>query len=323
MRVHVLHHAACFDGIASSAIFTAFYRARIDAHAEFTYIAKQHRPGDPFEPADFDADDVAVLDFRYTRHAKLGWFFDHHASAFQLLGERAHFDADRSGRRFYDPRAPSCTGFIAKIASEQFGFDAAPHTELLRWAELIDSAAFPDPQMPVALGHPALQLMTFAEHNRDPGQGARFIRDLIEMPIEQLAQADYVGAVLEPVLVRHAGDIALLGQRCDVAHGVIAFDLLDQPPRAYNKFIPYYHHPAIRYVVGLSIGPDGRIKLTAGYNPWLPRGEREHDISALCEQIGGGGHPFVGGASFARDAESEALAAQRWIVGVLRGAAPS
>ena len=129
--------------------------------------------------------------------------------------------------------------------------------------------------------------------------------------------------MLAPVLVRHEGDIALLRQRCDARRGVVVYNLLDQPPRAYNKFIPYYHHPAIRYVVGLSVGPDGRIRLTAGYNPWLPRGEREHDLSALCERIGGGGHPYVGGASFARDAEHEALAAQRWIAEVLRGAVPS
>jgi hypothetical protein len=322
MRVHVLHHAACFDGIASSAIFTAFYRARIDADAELVYIAKQHRPGDPFDAADFVADDVAVVDFRYTRHPALGWFFDHHASAFQLPGERAHFDADRSGRRFYDPQAPSCTGFIARVVTERFAFEAGPHAELLHWAELIDRAAFPDPHMPVALDHPALRLMTFAEHNRDPQLSARFIGDLIEVPIEQLADAEYVRDALAPVLQRHSGDIALLGQRCGIEHGVIAFDLLDQPARAYNKFIPYYHHPEIRYVVGLSIGPDGRIKLTAGYNPWLPRGEREHDISVLCEQVGGGGHPYVGGASFAREAEHEALAAQRWILGVLRGATP-
>lgn len=321
MRVHVLHHAACFDGAASSAIFTAFYRARIAADATFAYIAKQHRPGDPFDDEDFAADDVAVLDFRYTRHPRLGWFFDHHVSAFQLPGERAHFDQDRSGRRFHDAAAPSCTGLIAAIASERFGFDARPYAELLYWAELIDRAAFPDPEMPVELAHPALRLMTFAEHNRDPQLGARFIADLIEVPIEELAHAHYVRDVLAPVLVRHEGDIDLLGERCDAADGVIAFELLDQPPRAYNKFIPYYLHPSIRYVVGLSIGPDGRIKLTAGYNPWLPRGEREHDISVLCERVGGGGHPYVGGASFARDAEHEAKAAQRWILGVLRGAA--
>src|SRR5262249_33224761 len=158
-----------------------------------------------------------------------------------LPGERAHFDADRSGRRFYDPVAPSCTGFIAATAAKHFDFDPRPHAELLRWAELIDSAAFPDPQMPVALAHPALRLMTFAEHNRDMSLAARFIGDLVARPIAEIAGDEYVSDTLAPVLVRHQGDIDLLAQRCDAQLGVVVFNLLDQPPRAYNKFIPYYH----------------------------------------------------------------------------------
>jgi hypothetical protein len=319
MRVHVLHHANCFDGAASAAIFAAFYRGHVDASAEMLFLPKQHRPGDPFEPKDFDADDVAILDFRYTAHPRLGWFFDHHASAFQMPGERAHFEADTGGRKFYDPRAPSCAGFVAGCAAKHFGFDVAPHRELLHWAELIDSAAFPDPAMPVTLADPALRLMTFAEQNRDRVLMARFIEDLVAMSFAELAVADYLDATLGPVLERHQSDITLLGQRCAAREGVVEFNLLDQPPRAYNKFIPYYHHPTIRYVVGLSVGPDGSIKLTAGYNPWLPRDAREHDISALCERFGGGGHPYVGGASFGPDGVTQALDAQRQIAQVLRG----
>jgi hypothetical protein len=319
MRVHVLHHAACFDGAASSAIFAAFYRAAIDRDAELVYVAKHHVRGDPFAEPDFAADDVAVLDFRYTRHPRLGWYFDHHASSFQLAGEREHYDHAPHDRLFHDPDAPSCTGLVARIAASRYGFDAAPHAELLHWAELVDSAAFPDPHVPVALEEPALRLMTFVEQNRDDALHSRFIEDLGHVPLARLARCDYVGDLLAPVLHRHTHDVALVGERCRSAAGVIEFNLLDQPPRAYNKFIPYHHHPGIRYVVGLSIGPDGRIKLTAGYNPWLPKSEREHDIAALCERFQGGGHPFVGGVSFAPEAEADALAAQQWIASVLRG----
>ena len=321
MRVHVLHHGNCFDGAASAAIFAAFYRSCVDATAELVFVPKQHSPGNPFAPEDFDADDVAILDFRYTTEPRLGWFFDHHASAFQLPGERAHFEAPTSTRKFYDPRAPSCAGFVANAVATAFGFDRTPHAELLRWAELIDSAAFPDPIMPVALADPALRLMTFAEQNRDRSLVTRFINDLISTPFADLAACDYVSATLDPVLERHQRDIRLLAQRCDARQGVVEYNLLDQPPRAYNKFIPYYHHPTIRYVVGLSIGPDGSIKLTAGYNPWLPREAREHDISQLCELFGGGGHPFVGGASFGPMGFGAALEAQRHIADILRGAA--
>lgn len=320
MRVNVLHHAACFDGVSSCAIFTAFYERCVSDAATMTYVPKQHRRGDPYDDPDFDADETAVVDFRYTMRAGLTWFFDHHRSAFQLPGEREHFDADDSGKKFYDASAPSCTGFIADIAQRQFGFDRSPHTELLHWAQLVDSASFPDPQTPVLLEQPALRLMTFAEQAlRSQDTIAQFVRDLIDTPLAKIAEADYVRSAVEPALERHRGDIDLIKGRLSLEDGVMQYALLDQPPRAYNKFIPYYHHPKARYLVGVSVGPEGKIKLSAGYNPWLPTEQREHDLSALCEKFGGGGHPYVGGITFDPGQEASALQAQRWIVDVLRG----
>lgn len=319
MRVHVLHHAACFDGAASAALFTAFYRACVDRRAEFRYVPKVHRPGDPFDDEDFDADDVAVVDFRYTMDPRLGWFFDHHQSAFQRPGEREHFLARAGLRRFHDASQVSCTGYIASVGAAAFGFDVSPHRELLYWAEVIDAAGFPDPRMPVELDQPAMKLMTFVEHNRDPADVDRFIRDLLVVPLPALARRDYVQAVVEPALVLHRRDIELMRERCRVQAGVAMYDLSDQPPRAYNKFIGYYLHPDVRYLVGISTGLDGRIKLSAGYNPWLPPELREHDIAALCERFDGGGHPYVGGISFTPEDLAPAFAAMEFITAVLRG----
>ena len=92
MRVHVLHHAACFDGAASAAVFTAFYRVCVRDDAEFVYIPKAHQQGDPFTDADFDADDSAIVDFRYTQRPALTWYFDHHRSAFQLADPENEFE---------------------------------------------------------------------------------------------------------------------------------------------------------------------------------------------------------------------------------------
>jgi nanoRNase/pAp phosphatase (c-di-AMP/oligoRNAs hydrolase) len=319
MRVHVLHHAACFDGAASAAIFAAMYRACIEHAAEIVHLPKSHRRGDPFVSSDFDADDSAVVDFRYTANDRLGWFFDHHKSAFQIEGEYEHFLRDESGRKFHDPTAPSCTGFISDISQRHFGFDARPHGELLHWAEIIDTASFSDASVPVELEQPAMRLMTFVEQNRDPARVGRFIEDLLQVPFAELAKRPYVDDVVQPALERHRRDIELMRARCRIWGDVAAYDLSDQPPRAYNKFIAYYLHPQIRYLVGLSRGPEGRIKLSAGYNPWLPASERDHDIAALCERFDGGGHPYVGGVSFKPDDADQAEEAQRFIVEVLRG----
>ncbi len=319
MRVHVLHHAACFDGAASAAIFTAFYRTCVREDAAFVYVPKAHQPGDPFVDADFDADDSAIVDFRYSTHPRLGWFFDHHVSAFQLEGQRDHFAADSSGRKFHDAAAPSCTGYIANIAKTQFGWDPSPHAELLHWAELIDTASFPTPSMPVQLEEPALQLMTFVEQNRNADDASRFIVDLLDTPLSTLAQAGYVRAVVDPALATHRRDIELMKERLQVRGGVATYDLSDQPPRAYNKFIAYALYPRIRYLVGISRGPDGAQKFSVGYNPWLPAEDREHDIASVCEQLGGGGHPYVGGASFGPDAAEDARRALYTTASALRG----
>ena len=37
-----------------------------------------------------------------------------------------------------------------------------------------------------------------------------------------------------------------------------------------------------------------------GYNPWAPR-PRAHNIAAICERHGGGGHPVVGAISLTVD----------------------
>src|SRR5690606_7813164 len=96
-----------------------------------------------------------------------------------------------------------------------------------------------------------------------------FIHDLLATPMAIHVQADYVQRALQPRLAQHREDIALVGERCVVQGGVLAFSLADQPGRAYNTFIPYYPHPRVRYVVGVTRAQGGRLKLTVGYNPWL------------------------------------------------------
>jgi len=319
MAVHVLHHGWCFDGAASAALFAAFYRQR-DGKAQLRFIPKDHRPGDPYDPADFAGADPAVgLDFRYSQHPAMTWYFDHHASAFQLPGDREHFQADRTGQKFHDAAAPSCAGFLVRVVRDRFAVDLSRHAELITWAERIDAAAFPDPAMPVLLVEPALQLVTFVESNHDMALVGPFIEDLLTRSLADHAAADYIQRIVVPRREQNRADIDLIGRRAVVEDGVLHYDLLDQPARAYNKFIPYYHHPRVRYVVALTRGTDRRIRITAGYNPWLPRDLREHSMAALLEPFGGGGHPYVGGCSFDADAEDHAHTVVRSLVDTLRG----
>src|SRR5262245_3614643 len=90
-RVKVLYHDNCFDGASSASLFSRFYRDRIDGQAEFVFTGKSHGTGNVYEPADFDGDVNAVVDFRYSSDPRLDWWFDHHVSGFPSPTDEAHF----------------------------------------------------------------------------------------------------------------------------------------------------------------------------------------------------------------------------------------
>jgi hypothetical protein len=297
MRLRVLYHGNCFDGCSSAGLFARFYRERIaKSEVEVLYHPLEHKGAGPAIPPNlFDGDDNVCVDFRYSQDPRLTWWFDHHISAFQEPGDEAHFRADHSGRKFYDPTAKSCARFLARTVAEKFGFDTAPLSELIEWAEIIDGALFPNPRMPVELKEPALRLMTWVENNRHPALAVRFIEDLVSKPLAEIAQSSYVAEALEPVLEQHGRNIETVRRLIRVEQGVAFTDLLDEKVGGLNKFIVYYHHPDLRYSVTL-LAVGNKIKVSVGSNPWstVPR---THNIAAICEQYGGGGHPVVGAIS--------------------------
>ena len=298
MRVHVLHHGRCFDGAASAAMFVALLRAHRGASFEAVYLPKHHQRGDPFDASDFaGADASAVVDFRYSQREELTWYFDHHYSAFQLPGDREHFEADRSGRKFHDPTAPSCAGYIAHIGAQNFGLELEAHAELIHCAETLDTADFSGPEEAVLYREPAMQLAAWIQAADDPEAISAFIDELLVTPFAKLASAKWIRERVETRLDAHWRDIELIRRVGQVGGGVFVYDLLDHSPRLLSHFIPYYLAPEVHYSVGMYAHPDGDLRLSVGFNPWSGA-TRSHDLAALCERHGGGGHPYVAGASF-------------------------
>ena len=314
--VKVLFHDSCFDGAASAAVFTRFYRERVDARATFTYRGLAHRTNDPLDERLFDGDENAIVDFRYSTSARLTWWFDHHVSSFPNPGEEEHFRADRSGKKFHDPAAKSCTKFLCRIARERFGFDDRPLADLVEWAELIDGALFPDARTAVRLDAPALKLMLVIEANPGPGFLPRLIGDLQRQGLEELIKADYVAERLGPLYQRHLEVVELVKGRARMDGGVVFFDVADQDVGALNKFISYDLFPEARYAVSVSRHPT-RAKISVGSNPWA-REKRTHDLARLCERYGGGGHPVVGAVSFPAEELEKARRVARELVSALQ-----
>ena len=122
MKVRVFYHDKCFDGASSAALFSRFYRERIRNDVQFVYSGLLHRAGALFDENNFDGDENAIVDFKYSSSPKITWWFDHHESAFLSPADAAHFEQDQSNRKFYDPDFKSCTSFIATIGEQRFRF---------------------------------------------------------------------------------------------------------------------------------------------------------------------------------------------------------
>jgi hypothetical protein len=315
VKLKVLYHDNCFDGAASAAVFARFYVEAVDPTAEVAYLGVQHKTGDPFPPGAFDGDVNACVDFRFSPSPRLHWWFDHHVSAFQPSEDRAVFLADASGKKFYDPAARSCTKFMTGVLRERFGWSSPRFEELVTWADLIDGAQFPDARTAVALEAPALRIMTWLETEKDPALRIRLIRDFEEKTIAEVAAEPYIAGALAPILERHRQAIEIIRGRANESHGVVFFDLLDTGIDVHNKFIAYMLHPECRYTVGLTRSP-ARVKISVGSNPWAKE-KRTHDIAAICQRYGGGGHPVVGAISLLPGQEERARDIAREIVAEL------
>lgn len=309
MKMKIMFHDQCFDGAASASLFARFFREVVDPNAELEFAGKRHARGPVFDNRDFTADDHAVLDFRYVADPRLGWWVDHHASAFSSPADVEHFGTRPRDHFFYDPLARSCAGLIVRSMVKTWGWDAGNYEELLRWAEIIDGAQFASPDQATSLAEPALRLAAFVEHNTSPALTARLVEQLSLRPLAELAREPWIEPVVEAVAAQQRASEALIAPRIRVEHGVALLDLGDEGC-GYNKFSPYKLAPDAAYVVAVS-SAHGTAKVSVGINPWH-RPSVPHHIATLCERYGGGGHAVVGAVTLP-DASPAVLAEARSI----------
>ncbi|HEY2971072.1 MAG TPA: hypothetical protein VGJ48_01040, partial [Pyrinomonadaceae bacterium] len=247
MKLRLLYHGHCFDGVASAATFTRFYKERIHPEAEVDYGGLLHRPGNLFDLSQFDGDENAIVDFKYAASEKLTWWFDHHESAFLTPEDEAHFRADKSGQKFLDATRKSCTEFIADVARNEFGFNDTPLELLVHWAHIIDGALYESAAQCVELQEPALQLMQVIEADPDDKFIERVIRELTVNSLDEVATGDEVQRRFQPILKQHLETLEVIRRQAIFANGVVQFDLVAEGYEGFNKFIPYYFYPETTY----------------------------------------------------------------------------
>ena len=298
-RAVVATHGHCFDGLASAVIFTRLLRHLDPEVTSFAYRGMGYGPGQSgVDPKLFEGDENAILDYRFSLSDKLTWYFDHHVSAFPGDDDRAVFAARAAQtppRFFHDGGYGSCTKLIADIGRAQFGFEAPELKSLIEWADMIDRAAFPNPQMAVERKEPVLRLMTVIEHGGDDTFIAKMVPRFLFQRLEDIARSAEIERAYAPLAKQQELYVEQVRQKSQARGPVVFVDLSESPLEVAGKFVTYALYPESLYSVVLSRSTS-KCKISVGYNPWCGA-PRRHNIARICERYGGGGHPVVGAIS--------------------------
>ncbi|HSP70703.1 MAG TPA: hypothetical protein VLN48_23410 [Bryobacteraceae bacterium] len=316
MRARILYHDHCFDGAASAAFFSRFLESKFYPDAKFEFTGLAHKASQLFEPGLFDGDVNAIVDFKYSTDPHLTWWFDHHQSAFLTPEDAEHFRRDTSGQKMYDPSFRSCTKYIATVARERFGYDAADLADLVAWADIIDGAQYANAKEAVELGEPAMRLTLVIEGSQGSETVQQIIRKMRQESLAAIAADPAIQAVYQPLYQRHLASLDIIRKEARCDDGVVFFDLIKDGVEGYNKFIPYYLFPQSIYTVSVSTS-SFRTKVSVGSNPWAVK-PVQHNLATICERYGGGGHPGVGAISFEIGAIEQARKAAQEIAAELK-----
>jgi hypothetical protein len=181
------------------------------------------------------------------------------------------------------------------MARQKWGFTAPDLDNLVRWADIIDGAQYPDPKTAVELGAPAMKLTLVIESSKGSDTVQRIIGYMQQMTLQEIVERPDIQDLFKPLYERLLKSLNIIRDRAGESGGVITFDLTGDDLEGYNKFIPYYLYPHSTYTV--SVSPSSfRTKISVGSNPWAPV-EPRHNLASICERYGGGGHARVGAIS--------------------------
>jgi hypothetical protein len=318
MRVVVATHGHCFDGLASAVLFTRLLRAEHPT-AEFSYRACGY--GDlQLAPSDqvLSGEVNAILDYRFYPSERLTWYFDHHRTAFAKPEDRKFFDERVvGGRFFFDDGCTSCTKLIAGVAKERFGMKTDDLSDLIHWADVIDSAAFESADQALDRSNPVMRLAAVIERYGDDSMIKRLAGELSAKPLLEVANSPDVTRRYSKLAEQHDRFVRRVREGAEVMGRVVFVDLTNEPLESVGKFVTYALYPKAVYSVMVGLMKSG-AKISVGYNPWSGVA-RDVDISSICERYGGGGHAVVGAVQFKLSETPRAREVARQIAEELAG----
>ncbi len=319
MKMKVYYHDNCFDGLASAAVFSHFYRHRIRDGVEFEYEGLAHRPGQLFPGRSVRRRGKRDRRFQIFERSTIDLVVRPPSERISECGRRSSTSGPTSQRQEI-PRSDVPLVHDVHCPHGEPAFRASiPERlkELIHWADIIDGAQFPDARAPWSSDEPAMKLMMVIEGVRDPVRTRKLIQAFQEHSLQEIMAIDWVQAAFRPLYERHLKSDRHHPQACAIRQGNRL--LRHQRVRRHGRIQQVHSILSCSrkpYCVGVSRS-SFRSKISVGSNPWSPA-PRTHNLAALCERHGGGGHPVVGAISFDPEDLSRARRIARGIAQELR-----
>lgn len=291
------------DGRASAAVFIDFLRSKKSRVARL--IPVEHDLKDIWLKKDAlnriagtkKLNPAIIVDFPY--HPQATFWYDHHPGAIRLPEWEAKYQPS-AFKRLETTYASACH-LVYDSLIQEFGYVPAPHIkELVRWADVVDSARYKNPFQTFALREPALQVSSFisaeAAEAAKRGERTDALAWLIELMathgIDRASRDKRVQDVI--VRVREDSKKSLSFYRKNlIVNGIVAIiDTSDLETRKL-RYAPYYLSNTAIFALAISHRADDSYIIQVGVSPWK-RERNSFNIGGILKQFGGGGHPFAG-----------------------------
>jgi hypothetical protein len=281
-------HSPCFDGIISAVLASDFLE--VQGRWVFDrFCAVDYGRRDNWLSQDLGAP-CAVVDFLY--HPQAAFWADHHSTTFLTADAKRDFDRRRqSGTLFYNDRLGSCSVLLWQALKDRFNYQNEAYSEMVEWADKIDSARYASVAEAVLGEAPALRIRaSLGIDNDDPGFFEGLIKALRSHTLDEVARLPQVDIRAKHVRSQIEAGLNRLKDSISVDDdGIAVFDI-DSRDVAISRYAPYFFFPDARYSAGIVRSNSG-TKITAMRNPW--RDFRSVELGKIFERFGGGGHERV------------------------------
>ena len=284
-----IHYHRDFDGMCAAAILAhALQETRGERCVVRSVNYDQRRDWENFSAGER----FAIVDFHF--HPRAEYWFDHHPTTFLSPELRAAYAP--SERWCWDESSPSCPPIILRHAREHWGYEVPKRfEEMAIWSDVVDAARYESVDQALFGDDPALRISRSLAVSPHPSWVDELVLALIEDDLSEVAgRRDLEKAWQRAARNRDKALEQFPPTVRSLDDGVLLYDASSNRIRR-ERFAPFFHHPEVRYAVGV-IPTRAGFHVTAGVNPWNPPEAGVH-IGEIMEEYGGGGHRSVGGAN--------------------------